>query len=230
MSDPREERYERARKQMVIDQLFARGIEHEAVLEAMRQVPRERFVSRRYRDRAYADTALPIGHGQTISQPYVVAWMTVLLRPHHEDRVLEVGTGSGYQAAVLARLVAEVFTIERIDAVAEEARDTLAELGVDNVAVRSGDGSTGWAGVAPFDAVLVTAGGPAVPSPLLEQLRVGGRLVMPVGPEGQPQTLVRITRTSERRYRREEFGEVRFVPLIGEEGFETDSGRREPWF
>src|SRR5690554_5819949 len=183
MSDAREERYQQQRRAMVESQIRARGIELKLVFRAMARVLRERFVPPRFRESAYEDNALPIGSGQTISQPYLVAWMTVLLRPHPGDRVLEVGTGSGYQAVVLASLVGEVFMIERIDELAERARTTLAELGIDNVAVRSGDGSLGWAGVSPFDGVLVAAGAATIPSALLEQLRVGGRLVMPVGPE-----------------------------------------------
>ncbi|TXD43799.1 protein-L-isoaspartate(D-aspartate) O-methyltransferase [Lujinxingia vulgaris] len=215
---------------MVEQQIRSRGIELEPVVKAMGEVPRERFVPRRYRSEAYEDTALPIGGGQTITQPYLVAWMTVLLRPHPHDRVLEVGTGSGYQAAVLARLVDEVFTIERVDELAERARHTLADLGVDNVAVRSGDGSLGWAGVAPFEGIIVTAGALTIPEALLEQLRVGGRLVMPLGASSAAQTLVRVTRTSERRYRREEFGQVRFVPLIRKEDADSASSRGDFWF
>lgn len=230
MSDAQEDRYAPARQRMVEQQIRSRGIELEPVLKAMGEVPRERFVPRRYRSEAYEDTALPIGGGQTITQPYLVAWMTVLLRPHPHDRVLEVGTGSGYQAAVLARLVDEVFTIERVDELAERARHTLADLGVDNVAVRSGDGSLGWAGVAPFEGVIVTAGALTIPEPLLEQLRVGGRLVMPLGEQSAAQTLVRVTRTSERRYRREEFGQVRFVPLIRKEDADSASSRGDFWF
>lgn len=230
MSDAQEDRYAPARQRMVEQQIRSRGIELEPVLKAMGEVPRERFVPRRYRSEAYEDTALPIGGGQTITQPYLVAWMTVLLRPHPHDRVLEVGTGSGYQAAVLARLVDEVFTIERVDELAERARHTLADLGVDNVAVRSGDGSLGWAGVAPFEGIIVTAGALTIPEALLEQLRVGGRLVMPLGASSAAQTLVRVTRTSERRYRREEFGQVRFVPLIRKEDADSASSRGDFWF
>ncbi|WP_230469704.1 protein-L-isoaspartate(D-aspartate) O-methyltransferase [Lujinxingia vulgaris] len=230
MSDAQEDRYAPARQRMVEQQIRSRGIELEPVVKAMGEVPRERFVPRRYRSEAYEDTALPIGGGQTITQPYLVAWMTVLLRPHPHDRVLEVGTGSGYQAAVLARLVDEVFTIERVDELAERARHTLADLGVDNVAVRSGDGSLGWAGVAPFEGIIVTAGALTIPEALLEQLRVGGRLVMPLGASSAAQTLVRVTRTSERRYRREEFGQVRFVPLIRKEDADSASSRGDFWF
>lgn len=230
MSDAQEDRYAPARQRMVEQQIRSRGIELEPVLKAMGEVPRERFVPRRYRSEAYEDTALPIGGGQTITQPYLVAWMTVLLRPHPHDRVLEVGTGSGYQAAVLARLVDEVFTIERVDELAERARHTLADLGVDNVAVRSGDGAHGWAGVAPFEGIIVTAGALTIPEALLEQLRVGGRLVMPLGAQSAAQTLVRVTRTSERRYRREEFGQVRFVPLIRKEDADSASSRGDFWF
>jgi protein-L-isoaspartate(D-aspartate) O-methyltransferase len=185
----------------------------------MRTVPRHAFVAPRLAWRAYADTPLPIGEEQTMSQPYIVAVMIETVRPRREDRVLEIGTGSGYSAAVLAVIVAEVYSVERLGGLADSARRRLAELGYTNIHVRHGDGSLGWPEHAPYDAIVVTAGGPYVPPPLLEQLAPGGRLVMPVGPTLQGQRLVRIVRTGDAAYEREELEEVAFVPLIGAEGW-----------
>ena len=209
------------REQMVERQIARRGIRDAAVLDAMRKVPREAFVPEHLADRAYEDCALPIGEGQTISQPYVVAVMTQMLElePHH--RVLEVGTGSGYAAAVLATIAAEVYTIERLGGLAESARRRLARLGYDNVHVRHGDGSLGWPEHAPSDAIVVTAGGPDVPPSLLSQLAIGGRLVMPVGAE-EAQHLVTVTRTTADTYARTTLEPVAFVPLIGAEGWPAD--------
>jgi protein-L-isoaspartate(D-aspartate) O-methyltransferase len=213
-----------ARERMVELQLAGRGIRDPAVLAAMRKIPRECFVSTAQADAAYDDGPLPIGEGQTISQPYVVAVMTQALRLHPGDRVLEIGTGSGYAAAVLAVIAAEVYTVERIESLAERARRRLAELGYTNVHVRYGDGSLGWPEHAPYDAIVVTAGGPEVPRSLLRQMAVGGRLVMPVGPVPRFQRLVRVTRTEEETWDREALEEVAFVPLIGAEGWPTDEG------
>jgi protein-L-isoaspartate(D-aspartate) O-methyltransferase len=174
---------------------------------------------------AYADQPLPIGEEQTISQPYGVATMTESLRLRSGDRVLEIGTGSGYQAAVLAEIAAEVYTVERLARLAESARRRLEELRYANVHVRHGDGSLGWPEHAPFDAIVVTAGGPSVPPSLLAQLATGGRLVMPVGSSPLAQQLVRVVRTGEASYEREELGDVAFVPLIGAEGWADRSGR-----
>ncbi len=187
------------------------------VLEALGAVPRAEFVPAGHRGEAYDDVALPIGHDQTISQPLVVGIMTqaLELRPH--DRVLEVGTGSGYQAAVLRRLVPHVVTVERIPALAEEAADRLDRLGVDGIEVHHGDGTLGWPSAGPYDAVVVTAGGPEVPAPLLAQLADGGRLVAPVGPR-HAQELVRVRRTGDRT-ECEDLGPVAFVPLLGEAGW-----------
>lgn len=178
-----EQRYGRERERMVTEQLIKRGIADPGVLEAMRIVPRHLFVDEALRDRAYGDHPLPIGEGQTISQPFMVARMTELLRLTGREKVLEIGTGSGYQAAVLSRVAERVCTVERIAKLAARARQTLETLEMSNVWVRTADGTVGWADEAPFDRILVAAGGPSVPPPLLEQLAEGGRLVMPVGPE-----------------------------------------------
>lgn len=205
------------RERMVRLQLEARGIRDHRVLEAMREVPRHLFVSPGDEAYAYEDRPLPIGSGQTISQPFMVAIMTAALKPSPADRVLEVGTGSGYQAALLARLVREVITIERHESLAERARAALAAAGVSNVRVHIGDGSEGWPPAAPFDGIIVTAGAPTVPEILKDQLADGGRLVIPVG-GGDHQLLTVVTR------RGSEFvtasGEACvFVPLLGRYGW-----------
>lgn len=202
---------------MVRRHIAGRGISDARVLDAMATVPRERFVGRGMSRRAYADGPLPIGEGQTISQPYVVAWMAEAARLGDGDRVLEVGTGSGYAAAVLGRIVAEVYTVERHARLVEEARERLVRLGYDNVHVRHGDGSRGWAEYAPYDAIVVAAAGPCVPAALRDQLRVGGCLVMPVGGPWRGQSLVRLRRAPNGVFAREELGPVRFVPLIEDE-------------
>lgn len=214
-------KYEEARDRMVRHQIEHRGVDDARVLEAMRTVPREEFVPRRYRSGAYRDGPLPIGRGQTISQPFVVALMTLALEIEPGDKVLEVGTGSGYQAAVLAAMGADVFTIERHDALAERARKALEETGYD-VDVRCGDGSQGLWEQAPFDAILVTAAGPTVPTTLLEQLEEDGHLVIPVEERRGRQTLIRVTRKADGSFDRKELGEVAFVPLIGEEGWDEE--------
>jgi protein-L-isoaspartate(D-aspartate) O-methyltransferase len=203
---------------MVEVQIEGRGVHDPAVLAAMARVPREAFVPDDLARLAYADRPLPIGAGQTISQPYIVAAMTEALRLQPRDRVLEVGTGSGYSAAVLATIVAEVFTIEVVEDLAESARRRLGDLGYANVHVRHGDGSVGWPEHAPYDAIVVTAGSPDVPPSLLRQLAIDGRLVMPVGPL-RSQRLIRIVRSGEDTYEREVLEEVAFVPLIGAEGW-----------
>jgi protein-L-isoaspartate(D-aspartate) O-methyltransferase len=207
------------RERMVTTQIEARGITEPLVLEAMRAVPRERFVPAALARFAYDDGPLPIGEGQTISQPYIVAVMTQAAGLKPGARVLEIGTGSGYGAAVLSRIAAEVYTVERVGALAEEARGRLARLGYGNVHVREGDGSLGWAEHAPYDGIVVTAGGPRVPPALLSQLAVGGRLIMPVGPGTRHQRLMRVARTDSQEYRYEDLEEVAFVPLIGAEGW-----------
>jgi len=197
---------------MVSGQIESRGVRHEAVLEAMRTVPRHRFVPEGVRREAYQDGPLPIGHRQTISQPYIVALMTELLRPEKSMKVLEVGTGSGYQAAVLAECVGEVYTIEIVRELGIEAAGLLDSLGYENVHTRIGDGYDGWPEQAPFDGILVTAAPAKVPPPLKEQLVVGGRLVIPVGRGGQD--LVVITRT-EKGFVERIVTPVRFVPMTG---------------
>jgi protein-L-isoaspartate(D-aspartate) O-methyltransferase len=203
-----------ARERMVADQIAGRGIRDARVLAAMRQVPRHELVPPARRGEAYADRPVGIGHGQTISQPYIVALMTELARVEPGDRVLEVGTGSGYQAAVLAACGAEVWTIEIVDELAKRAAEDLARLGFDRVHVRSGDGYLGWPEAAPFDAILVTAAPPRVPAPLLEQLRVGGRLVIPVGETGGMQSL-EVHERRETGVVVERVVPVRFVPMTG---------------
>jgi protein-L-isoaspartate(D-aspartate) O-methyltransferase len=208
----------RERKEMVRRQIKGRRIQDELVLEAMRTVPRHRFVPAYVRGSAYRDAPLPIGEGQTISQPYVVAFMTEALQLSGGEKVLEIGTGSGYQAAVLALIAGEVISVERLPRLAEEARRTLAELGYDNVRVVVGDGTQGWPEEAPYDAIMVTAASPEVPAPLLQQLAEGGRLVAPVGPR-HTQQLVRVRRDGE-EFGREDLLGVAFVPLIGEHGWD----------
>jgi protein-L-isoaspartate(D-aspartate) O-methyltransferase len=214
--------FEQARHRMVESQLISRGIEDPLVLAAMAKVPREKFVSPSQASVAYADGPLPIGEGQTISQPYVVARMTAALGLAPTDRALEIGTGSGYAAAVLAETAAEVYTIERLPQLAGVARRRLATLGYRNVHVRTGDGTLGWPEHAPYDAIVVTAGGPRPPQALLEQLGIGGRLVIPVGEEPFEQRLVRILRVGPDDYRSETLEPVAFVPLIGAQGWPDD--------
>ena len=198
---------------MVEQQVLARGITNPGVIGAMVRVPRERFVPLEQQRSAYDDRPLPIGYRQTISQPYIVAYMTDALRLDPGDRVLEIGTGSGYQAAVLAELAAKVYSIEIVPALAERARDTLTALGYANVDVRLGDGYAGWPDEAPFDAIIVTAAPDHVPQPLIEQLAPGGRLIIPVGQDSQSLTL--ITRTAE-GVTQERMLRVLFVPMTGE--------------
>jgi len=214
-----EQRYGRERERMVAEQLVKRGIADPAVLEAMRNVPRHLFVDEALRDRAYGDHPLPIGDAQTISQPFIVARMTELLRLTGREKVLEIGTGSGYQAAVLSRLAARVCSIERIPKLAARARQALEAIGVSNVWVRTADGTMGWADEAPFDRILVAAGGPSVPPPLVDQLAEGGRLVMPVGPE-DAQRLKIVDKQGGQTRESEDSGCV-FVKLIGKYAWEA---------
>ena len=207
------------RDRMVAGQIAARGVEDPLVLDAMRAVPREDFVPADLAEYAYEDGPLSIGHGQTISQPYIVAVMIAAARVRRGDRVLEIGTGSGYGAAVLSKIAGEVYTVERIESLADSARDRLAALGYDNVHVRCGDGTLGWPEHAPYDAIIVTAGGPTVPRALLDQLKPGGRLVMPLGSEPRAQRLIRRTRTGPETYTQDDLEWVVFVPLIGEQGW-----------
>jgi protein-L-isoaspartate(D-aspartate) O-methyltransferase len=202
-----------ARRRMVAADIAARGIRDPCVLRAMGRVPRERFVPARWREQAYGDHPLPIGAGQTISQPYIVAVMTEAAALHGRERVLEVGTGSGYQAAILADCAREVFTIEIVAELARSARARLEELGYANVRVREGDGRAGWPAHAPYDAIIVTAAGPEVPPALVEQLREGGVLVIPRGAAGGRQVLLRGRKTGG-RLEWQELMDVSFVPLV----------------
>lgn len=204
---------------MVATQIEGRGIRDARVLQAMREVPREAFVDTGREDEAYADRPLPIGHGQTISQPYIVAAMLEAAGIGPDDRVLEVGAGSGYAAALAGRLARSVIAIERLAPLAEAARRRLAELGFGNVEVRAGDGSVGAAADAPFDVILVAASGPSVPAELRAQLAFGGRLVLPVGERFGPQRLLRIRRTGADTFAEEPLEAVAFVPLIGAGGW-----------
>jgi protein-L-isoaspartate(D-aspartate) O-methyltransferase len=209
----------RIRARMVEQQVASRGVGSILVLDAMRRVPRELFVPEHLRDLAYADGPLSIGEGQTISQPYIVALMVEALCLYGGEKVLEIGTGSGYAAAVLAEIAGQVYTIERIDQLAQKAKTVLEEVGYDNVQVIQGDGTLGWPHQAPYDAIVVTAGGPEVPESLKNQLKEGGRLVIPVGADMYNQELLRVTRVSDSEFRSENLEYVRFVPLIGEEGW-----------
>lgn len=211
------------RKKLVKRQVEGRGVRDPLVLAAMRAVRRELFVPEHSTREAYDDTPLPIGSGQTISQPYIVAFMIEALGLEGGEKVLEIGAGSGYAAAVLAEIAGEVFTIERIGQLAKTASKNLARAGCDNIHVRHADGTEGWPEEAPFDAILVSAGAPRVPQSLLRQLKPGGRMVIPVGHDQRDQELVRITRIEGDGYEREDIADVRFVPLLGREGWETTS-------
>jgi protein-L-isoaspartate(D-aspartate) O-methyltransferase len=199
---------------MVVDQIAARAVRDPRVLAAMRDVPRHLFVPPELQRQAYADRPLPIGHDQTISQPYIVALMTELARPGLADRALEVGTGSGYQAAVLSRLVAHVYTIEIVEPLARSADERLKNLGYANVTVRAGDGYAGWPDMSPFDIIMVTAAPDHVPEPLLAQLKPGGRLVIPVGPISAVQQLQLIEKDDAGRTQTTRVAPVQFVPLV----------------
>jgi protein-L-isoaspartate(D-aspartate) O-methyltransferase len=209
----------RLREQMVEKAIFARGVRDELVLNAVCNVPREAFLPAELREFAYEDCPLPIEAEQTISQPYIVAFMTEALALRGGEMVLEIGAGSGYAAAVLSKIATDVYTVERIGQLAEKAASTLADLGYHNVHVMHGDGTKGWPQHAPYDGIIVAAGGPSVPESLKEQLKIGGRLVIPVGRDPKVQELVRVTRLSEQEFKREDLADVRFVPLIGEEGW-----------
>jgi protein-L-isoaspartate(D-aspartate) O-methyltransferase len=217
--------FQKRRAQMVDRSIANRGVRSELVLEAMRFVPRENFLPEDLREFAYDDAPLPIAEGQTISQPYIVAMMTEALELEGGETVLEIGTGSGYAAAVLSRIAKDVYTVERIGQLAEKSAATLAALGYDNVHVLHGDGTRGWPDHAPYDAIVVAAGGPQVPESLKAQLKIGGRLVIPIGADRRLQELVRVIRVNEHEYTTEELADVRFVPLVGAEGW-TPQGRR----
>jgi len=217
------DRYAKQRKKMVDSQIRSRGVGDERVLRAMENIPRHLFVDEGLVDQAYSDSPLPIGEKQTISQPYIVAIMTEALELKGSETVLELGTGSGYQAAILAELADRVFTIERIAPLAQKARKLLESLNYYNVVLRVGDGTYGWREESPFDAILVTAGSPSIPRTLVEQLAIGGRLVIPVGGR-YSQSLVKLTRLSENPddVKKEDLGGCRFVNLIGEYGWKME--------
>lgn len=208
-----------AKKQMLERQLRSRGIKDERVLEAMGKVPRHMFVEEALANRAYGDHPLPIGEQQTISQPYIVAQMTEALELQKSEIVLEIGTGSGYQTAILAELCYRVYTIERIKPLLQRARSLLESLKYRNIVYRVGDGSCGWAEKGPFDGIIVTAGAPEVPEPLIESLAPGGRLVVPVGQTRIAQTLLKITKDQDGKTSRTSLGGCRFVDLVGRHGW-----------
>jgi protein-L-isoaspartate(D-aspartate) O-methyltransferase len=219
---PPEPPMDERREEMVARQIADRGIHDANVLAAMRTVPREAFVSEEYTNYAYDDGPLPIMEGQTISQPYVVALMIQELQIGPEDTVLEIGTGSGYAAAIMSRIAAQVYTVERLESLVRYARKKLKALGYDNVHVHLGDGTLGWPTHAPYGAIIVAAGGPAVPAALKEQLAIGGRMIIPVGSEQRAQRLIKITRTADDAYEERTLSHVRFVPLIGQQGWEKE--------
>jgi protein-L-isoaspartate(D-aspartate) O-methyltransferase len=210
-----EEIQKQKRLRMVRTQIERRGVRDKSVLAAMRKVPRHKFVPRRQYPLAYEDGPLPIGHGQTISQPYIVAYMTELLRPKQEHKVLEVGTGSGYQAAVFAEIVSNVYTIEIIEELGKSAKERLANLEYKNIEAKIADGYYGWEEHAPFDAIIVTCAANHVPPPLVEQLKPGGQMCIPVGTVFGPQQLVIVTKQEDGKVRAKSVLPVRFVPLVG---------------
>ena len=214
--------YAKKRSKMVDRQIASRGVSNLRVLHAMREVPRERFVPMGLREFAYEDAPLPIEEGQTISQPYIVALMAEALGLGADDRVLEIGAGSGYAAAVLSRIAREVYAVERYPVLADLARKRAKDLGYDNIQVKCGDGTLGWSEHAPFDAIIVAAGGPEIPKSLLAQLEIGGRLVIPVGEDLRSQELLCVVRTAEHKFEQEKLGKVQFVPLVGSEGWSVD--------
>lgn len=209
-------KFVRPRKQLV-DTIRNKGIKDPRVLQAIGKIPRHKLVDTALHTKAYNDTALPIGMGQTISQPYTVAAQTELLNVEEGDKVLEIGTGSGYQCMVLCELGAEVYSVERHKELYHRAKESLRELGY-KAMLKVGDGTLGWSTYAPYDGIVVTAGAPVVPDDLVQQLSVGGRLVIPVG-DDEKQTMLRITRVSENDYEREELADFKFVPLIGDKGW-----------
>lgn len=212
-------KYERQRKEMVKRQIEARGITDPKVLAAMLRVPRHLFVSDALRDQAYGDFPLPIGEQQTISQPYIVAEMTQALQPDKDDRVLEIGTGSGYQAAILAEIVFRVYTIEKIYSLYTKTRKLFDKLHYHNIVTKYSDGTCGWVDESPFDAIIVTAGSPGIPTPLVSQLAVGGRMVIPIGDQ-YSQELIKLYK-DEHGIHKTNLGGCRFVKLVGEYGWRS---------
>lgn len=215
------------RDMLIWSELRNSGIRDERVLHAMAQVPREEFVPKKLRDFAYLNRPLPIGCEQTISQPLIVALMTEALTLSPTDRVLEIGTGSGYAAAVLSKLTRDVFTVERIADLADAAAQRLQQLGYDNVHVRTANGTLGWPEKGPFDAIVVTAGAPHAPPALLEQLTIGGRMVIPIGECPESQRLIRMVRRGQADFHQEDLGGVLFVPLIGAAGWPEERADSE---
>lgn len=213
--------YTISRRRMVEEQVIARGVTDPRVIDAMLKVPRHKFVEEALAGKAYQDAPLPIGEKQTISQPYMVAVMSEALMLDGSERVLEVGTGSGYQAAVLALLADRVYSLERIPSLARRARKVLDDNGFSKVNIRLADGTVGWQGMGPFDGIIVTAGAPKVPQEYLDQLSLGGRLIIPVG-DRESQILMRITRVGEAEYKEEKMLGCRFVPLIGNQGWKQE--------
>ena len=210
------------KEKMVESHLRRRGIRDKAVLEAMAEVPREKFIPDNMVHLAYNDSPLPIGEGQTISQPYIVALMIQAMELSAEDRVLDIGTGSGYAAAIISRIVKTVYSVERYRTLAETAKERFHRLGYENVQVLYGDGTQGWPEHAPYDAAVVAAGSPDIPQPLVDQLVIGGRLVIPVGSTRQFQELLRVRRVEESEVKEERLTSVRFVPLVGEAGWKEE--------
>ena len=207
-----------SRRKKLVDQIRKKGIKDQRVLKAIQETPRHIFVDTALENRAYEDSALPIGSGQTISQPYTVAAQTELLEVEKGDKILEIGTGSGYQSAILCHLGADVYSVERHDALYHKAREILQELGY-RPRLKCGDGTLGWSAYAPYDGIIVTAGAPVVPEELIQQLNIGGVLIVPVGDQ-EVQTMTRIRRVSEDEYEEEQLKKFKFVPLIGEKGWE----------
>lgn len=209
-----------SREKMIREQIRARGVTNILVLNALLKVPRHLFVEESLRHRAYEDYPLPIGEGQTISQPYIVALMTEALKLKGGEKILEIGTGSGYQTAILGEIAERVYSVERIPTLAKRARELLDKLGYKNISIKVGDGTFGWKEFSPYDGIIVTAGSPDIPPPLIEQLKEGGRLVIPVG-DIFSQDLLVITKEKD-KIKKENYGGVRFVKLIGEYGWRTD--------
>ncbi len=212
--------YKRQCQEMVENQLISRVIQDELVLSAFRKVPRHRFVPKEFLDSAYGDHPLPIGEGQTISQPYMVALMTEALQLKGQERVLEIGTGSGYQAAILAEIAREVYSVERFETLASRAKGVLEELGYGNVKVKVGDGTLGWEEFSPYDGIVVTAGAPHAPKPLVDQLKEGGRIVIPIG--GSFSQMLTLVTKSRGKVSSQNICACVFVPLIGEEGWKAN--------
>jgi protein-L-isoaspartate(D-aspartate) O-methyltransferase len=219
-----QDEYEIPRRRMIAKLREHYNIKDERVLEAMTLIPRHIFVPEAIKPQSYRDNALPIAAGQTISQPFIVARMTELLEISPEDKILEIGAGSGYQTAILAALARTVFAIERIPQLARQAGEKISLLGFKNVVLKCGDGTNGWEEFAPFDGILVAAGSPHIPEPLVNQLKTGGRLVIPIGKDQKSQHLIRVTKTGQ-SFKTEDFGACAFVPLIGEHGWRANHER-----